>query len=155
MSQANVASTPDHEINIHLDPIDFFEPFCFDLNHCLVFDDPLTVRGNKAAEDVRLNALIQVNLANADRGFIPGNVRGSPLSNTPSLRGIWYQSNFLRHGLAHTFREAVLAPGHPALGPGELGFATDALGNIDVHGATSKLSSSDLDALFQYVQTIE
>jgi DNA-binding beta-propeller fold protein YncE/cytochrome c peroxidase len=155
MSQANVASTPDKEINIHLDPIDFFEPFCFDLNHCLVFDDPLAVRGNRAAEDVRLDALIQINLANVDRGFVPGNVRGQPLSNTPSLRGIWYQSNFLRHGLAHTFREAVLAPGHPALGPGELGFAIDALGNIDVHGATSKLSSADLDALFQYVQTLE
>jgi hypothetical protein len=45
----------------------------------------------------------------------------------PSLRGLWFQSNFLRHGLAHTIREAILAPGHRALEGGERGFAVDAL----------------------------
>lgn len=155
MVEAITSSTPDHEINIHLDPVDFFEPFCFDLSKCLVFEDPLAVRGNTAAESARLDALIQINLANVDRGFVPGNVRGQPQSNTPSLRGIWFQSNFLRHGHAHTFSEAVLAPGHPALGPGEQGFAIDALGNMDVHGATSKLTAAELDALFLFVQTIE
>src|SRR5262249_17721480 len=131
MVEAIVASTPGHEINIHLDPIDFFEPFCFAANPCLVFDDPIAARGNNALETDRLNALVQVNLANADRGFIPGNLRGQPQSNTPSLRGIWYQSNFLRHGLAHTLNETILAPGHPALHEGERGYAVDALGNID------------------------
>jgi len=148
-------NTPDREINIHLDPIDFFEPFCFDLQTCLVFEDPIAVRGNQALESQRLDALIKINLANADRGFIPGNVRGQPQSNTPSLRGIWYQTNFLRHGAAHSLKEAVLAPGHPALGQGELGFAIDALGHTDVHGQTSKLSKDEVEALNLYVQSIE
>jgi hypothetical protein len=155
MLQAIASSTADHEINIHLDPIDYFEPFCFDLTKCLVFEDPLAVRGNTSAESARLDALVQINLANVDRGFVPGNVRGQPASNTPSLRGIWFQSNFLRHGHAHTFSEAVLAPGHPALAPGEQGFAIDALGRVDVHGATSKLAAADLDALFLFIQSIE
>jgi len=145
----------DREINIHLDPIDYFEPFCFDLVTCLVFEDPIAVRGNAALEGQRLDALIKINLANADRGFIPGNVRGQPQSNTPSLRGIWFQTNFLRHGVAHSLKEAVLAPGHPALGPGELGFAIDALGHTDVHGNTSKMSKDDVEALNLYVQSIE
>ncbi|HZJ62249.1 MAG TPA: hypothetical protein VFD36_01900, partial [Kofleriaceae bacterium] len=132
-----------------------FEPFCFDLQTCLVFEDPIAVRGNQALETQRLDALIKVNLANVDRGFIPGNVRGQPQSNTPSLRGIWYQTNFLRHGVAHSLKEAVLAPGHPALGPGELGYAIDALGHTDVHGQTSKLSKDDVEALNLYVQSIE
>lgn len=155
MVQSIAPSTAGKEINIHLDPIDYFEPFCFDLNKCLVFEDPLAVRGNNAAESERLDALIKINLANADRGFIPGNVRGQPQSNTPSLRGIWFQSNYLRHGLAHSLREAILAPGHPALSEGEKGFAVDALGNFDVHGATRSLSTADVDALWLYVQTIE
>jgi hypothetical protein len=145
----------DREINIHVDPIDFFIPVCFDLNTCLVFEDPLTVRGNARAEGARLEALVKVNLANADRGFVPGNVRGSPQANTSSLRGIWFQNNFLRHGLAHSLKEAVLAPGHPLLGNGENGFAIDALGNKDVHGATSKLSAADFDALSLFIQSIE
>jgi cytochrome c peroxidase len=148
---------PDREINIHLDPIDFFVPFCFNLqtNNCLTFEDPIAVRGNVAVESDRLEALTKVNLANADRGFIPGNVRGQPSSNTPSLRGIWWQTNFLRHGHAHSLKEAVLAPGHALLGPGELGFAVDALGHFDVHGTTSKMSASDFDALRTFVQSIE
>ena len=126
-------ATPGREINIHLDPIDFFEPFCFDVDNCLTFDDPLAVRGNAAQETERLDVLVTINLANVDRGFVPGNVRGQPQSNTSPLRGIWWQSNFLRHGLAHTLKETILAPGHPALAAGERGYAVDALGNIDVH----------------------
>jgi DNA-binding beta-propeller fold protein YncE len=154
---ARSGGTPDREINIHLDPIDFFTPFCFDLqkNACLTFDDPIAARGNNALESDRLEALTKVNLQNADRGFIPGNVRGQPLSNTPSLRGVWFQTNFLRHGHAHSFKEAVLAPGHPLLGPGENGFAVDALGHFDVHGTTSKMSESDFEALRVFVESIE
>lgn len=155
MVTAIAPSTPGKEINVHLDPIDYFAPFCFDLNKCLVFDDPLAVRGNTALESERLDVLVKINLANIDRGFIPGNVRGQPQSNTPSLRGIWFQSNFLRHGLAHTLKEAILAPGHPALAAGEQGFAVDALGNFDVHGTTGNLSAADVDALYLYIQTIE
>jgi hypothetical protein len=125
------------------------------VQNCLTFEDPLAVRGNNAAESDRLDALITINLANADRGFVPGNLRGSPATNTPSLRGIWFQTNYLRHGHAHTLRESILAPGHPALNPGEKGFAVDALGNIDVHGTTSTLSATDIDDLFLYIQTIE
>ncbi|HUQ03894.1 MAG TPA: cytochrome c peroxidase [Kofleriaceae bacterium] len=155
MLEAISGATPDREINVHLDPIDFFTPFCFDVQNCLTFEDPLAVRGNNAAESDRLDALVTINLANADRGFVPGNLRGSPATNTPSLRGIWFQTNYLRHGHAHTLREAILAPGHPALTGGEKGFAVDALGNIDVHGATSTLSATDVDDLYLYLQTIE
>ncbi len=149
------ASTNDREINLHLDPIDYFIPACFDVTSCLVFEDPLAVQGNFAAESERLDALVRINLANADRGFVPGNVRGQPKVNTPSLRGIWWQGNFLRHGHAHTLKEAVLAPGHPLLGPGERGYAIDALGNRDVHGVTSSMSAADFDAMFLFVQAIE
>jgi cytochrome c peroxidase len=155
MLEAISSSTVDKEINIHLDPIDYFAPFCFDVTSCLVFEDPLAVRGNLAAETERLDALVQVNLANADRGFVPGNLRGQPKTNTPSLRGNWFQSNFLRHGHAHTLKEAVLAPGHPLLGEGEQGYAVNALGNFDVHGVTSKLSAADFDALYAFVLSIE
>jgi hypothetical protein len=51
--------------------------------------------------------------------------------------------------------EAVLAPGHPALRPGERGWAIDALGQIDVHGMTSQLSPDDVEALVLYVLSIE
>jgi DNA-binding beta-propeller fold protein YncE len=155
MVQSIAPSTAGKEINIHLDPIDYFIPACFDLNKCEIFEDPLAVRGNTAAETERLDVLVKINLANVDRGFVPGNVRGQPQSNTASLRGIWYQTNFLRHGLAHSFREAVLAPGHPALHDGERGFAVDALGNFDVHGATKAFSVADMDALSLFIQTIE
>jgi cytochrome c peroxidase len=153
--EAIAPGTADREINVHLDPIDYFAPFCFDLATCLVFEDPLAVRGNAVAETARLDALVTVNLANADRGFVPGNVRGQPQSNTPSLRGVWFQSNFLRHGHARNLKEAVLAPGHALLGTGESGFAIDALGNTDVHGVTSKLSAAEFDALNLFVQSIE
>jgi DNA-binding beta-propeller fold protein YncE len=156
MIQANATSNAgaSHEINVHLNPIDFFEPFCFSLDKCLVFNDPLAVRGSKA-EDDRLLALVFVNLDNLDRGFIPGNVPGQPMSNTPSLRGNWVQTNFLRHGLSHSIRETVLGPGHPALKDGELGYAIDASGTQDVHGTTKNLSADDVAALNVYVKTIE
>lgn len=155
MTSAIHPTQPDREINIHVNPIDFFIPGCFDINACLVFEDPALAARNSAAESARLDALIKVNLANVDRGFVPGNVVGQPSVNTPSLRGIWYQPNFLRHGLAHSLREAILAPGHPLLQPGETGFAVDALGNVDVHGVTSKMSQADFDALNLFVQSIE
>jgi DNA-binding beta-propeller fold protein YncE len=155
MLEAFSGSTPDREINIHLDPVDYFIPACFDATSCLVFEDPLAVRGNFAAESERLDVIVKINLANADRGFVPGNVRGRPQVNTPSIRGIWFQPNFLRHGLARTLKEAVLAPGHPLLAEDERGWAMDALGQIDVHGVTSKLSADDFEALYQFVQSIE
>jgi cytochrome c peroxidase len=155
MLEAITPAVADREINIHLNPIDYFAPFCFDVSSCLVFEDPLAVRGNATAESARLDALIKINLANADRGFIPGNVRGQPQSNTPSLRGIWFQSNFLRHGHAHSLKEAILAPGHPLLASDQTGFAIDALGHTDVHGATSKMSAADFEALNLFVQSIE
>jgi DNA-binding beta-propeller fold protein YncE/cytochrome c553 len=155
MLQAISASVADAEINIHLDPIDYFVPFCFDGQSCLSFEDPLVVRGNNALETERLELLAQVNLADPDRGFIPGNVRGRPAVNTPSLRGVWWGSNYLRHGHARTINEAVLAPGHQALRPGEKGFAVDALGSFDVHGETSTLTPQQIDALVLYVSSIE
>lgn len=155
MKDAYSGSTPDDEINIHLDPIDYFVPFCFDNTECLMFEDPLAAKGNDALEDDRLNALVLVNLANADRQFIPGNVRGQPMVNTPSLRGHWWQGNFLRHGLANSVAEAILPPGSTALPDGARGYAIDRFGKIDVHGRTSTMSADDVDALRLYLTSIE
>jgi cytochrome c5 len=149
------ASANDREINVHLDPIDYFVPFCFDITNCLSFEDPLAVRGSVVEETRRLQLLIDVNLADPARQFVPGNVRGAVQVNTPSLRGVWTQSNLLHHGLGHTIAEAILAPGHAALQKGELGWAIDALGNLDVHGTTKNMSADQLKALIRYVENIE
>lgn len=155
MLDALAPSTADHEVNIYLDPIEFFIPFCFDSSNCLEFDDPLTVRGTRTEEARRLSLLVSFNLADPDRGFIPGNVRGAPQINTPSLRGVWTQVGLLRMAEARSVREAVLGPGHAALRPGETGYAIDALGNMDVHGATSRLKPDQVDALYWFVQSIQ
>jgi cytochrome c peroxidase len=144
----------DTSINVQVNPIDFFIPSCFTVDSCLRFEDPIPLRGT-AAETQALEALTKVNLANADRGFFPGNVIGQAQTNTPSLRGIWFQGNYLRHGLSHSLKESVLAPGHPLLGSGENGFAIDASGKIDVHGRTSKMSKADFEALTFFVMSIE
>jgi hypothetical protein len=148
-------SQQDSEINVHLAPIDFFVPFCFDSERCLQFDDPLVVRGVEPAESDRLDLLVRINLADPDRGFIPGNLPGQPVANTPSLRGTWWKTNLLHHGHANTVAEAILGPGHAALREGEDGFAVDALGQVDVHGATSGLSPDQVEALVLYVSSIE
>jgi len=148
-------SQQDSEINVHLAPIDFFVPFCFDSERCLQFDDPLVVRGVEPAESDRLDLLVRINLADPDRGFIPGNLPGQPVANTPSLRGTWWKTNLLHHGHANTVAEAMLGPGHGALREGEDGFAVDALGQVDVHGATSGLSPDQVEALVLYVSSIE
>jgi len=155
MLEAIAPSTADHEINVHVTPIDYFVPFCFNGQSCLQFDDPLLVRGNNTAETDRLNVMIAFNLGDPDRGFIPGNVPGEPQANTPSLRGTWWKANFLHHGHARSIPEAILAPGHPALRTGENGWAIDALGDVDVHGATSTLTQDQVDALVLYVSSIE
>jgi len=150
----------DTAINVHLAPVDFFIPGCFSKAQCLVFDDPLLVTGNLALETARLEAIVKVNLANADRGFVPGNVTGAAQANTPAISANWWQANFLRHGLAHNLNEAILAPGHPLLkqaGPGvaaETGFAVDFDGKYNVHGSTREITAAQLAALTLYVQSI-
>jgi DNA-binding beta-propeller fold protein YncE len=148
-------SVPDSEVNMHVQPLDFFIPFCFDVANCLAFDDPLVVRGNAAEEGRRLQQIIDVNLADPARQFIPGNVRGAIQVNTPSLRGVWTQANILHHGLGRTVNEAILGPGHPALAAGEKGWAVDGLGKFDVHGKTSQLTADQVRALVRYVENIE
>jgi DNA-binding beta-propeller fold protein YncE len=155
MLEAIRPASGDGEINIHVSPIDYFVPFCFDASSCLSFEDPLVVRGVEPAESDRLDLLIDVNLGDPDRGFVPGNLPGQPTTNTPSLRGLWWRANFLHHGHAQTVAEAILAPGHPALRAGEDGFAVDALGRVDVHGATSQLSPDQVADLILYVNGIE
>lgn len=144
----------DHEVNTWT-KLDYFIFACFDVNNCLEFDDPLAVRGDTNEETRRLNLLLTVNLEDPDRQFIPGDVVGQAYVNTPSLRGVWSQANLLHHGLGHSVREAVLAPGHPALQPGETGFAIDQFGKIDVHGATSTLAAAQVQSLVTYVLNIE
>jgi cytochrome c peroxidase len=144
----------DHEVNLWTS-LDYFKFACFDLSNCLEFDDPLAVRGDVTEETRRLNLILQVNLLNPDRQFIPGDVVGQASVNTPSLRGVWSEANLLHHGYGHSIREAILAPGHPALQAGETGFAIDQFQKIDVHGATSKLSTADVNALVRYVESIQ
>ncbi len=146
--------TTTQEINVHQDELDFFSPFCFDDENCLRFDDPAAQRGT-AEEEERLFRLSLVNIADPDRGFVPGQVVGQSRVNTPSLRGVWLQYNLLRHGHARSFREAVLAPGHSALQSGEIGFAIDRQSSVNVHGVTSDLSADDIEALELYVRSIE
>jgi DNA-binding beta-propeller fold protein YncE len=155
MLDATTASPVDKEINVHLDPVDFFVPFCFNATNCLFFEDPLAVRGNQAAESARLDLLVRINLADPERGFVPGNVRGQPTSNTRSLRGLWTQTNLLHNGYAQSVAEAILPPGHSALRAGELGYAVTAGGEIDVHGSTSALTPEQVNALILYTSSIE
>ncbi len=154
MLEGITESTPDSEINIHT-PLDAFTPFCFDSTSCLTFQDPLAVRGVEPAESDRLALIIAINLADPDRGFVPGYVPGQPVVNTSSLRATWWRSNYLHHGMAHSIAEAILAPGHPGLRDGERGYAVNALGEVDVHGVTSDLSVADVEALVLYVLSIE
>ncbi len=143
----------DAEINFQYDPLDYFEPFCFDENLCLRFDNPLTQNGEE--EDRRLRRITIVNLADPDRGFVPGQVVGSSRTNTPSLRGVWLQHNLLRHGEALSLEEAILPPGHAALKEGQKGFAMDQFGDIDVHGRTSQLSPDEVESLVWFLRSIE
>ncbi|WP_394850108.1 hypothetical protein LZC95_21950 [Pendulispora brunnea] len=157
MTDAIRPSVAGPEINVHPRPLDYFVPFCFQADNCVEFQDPLAAGapGSNAEEDRRLKLLIQFNLGDPDRTFIPGNVVGQPHINTPSLRGVWTQAALLHHGMATTIREAILAPGHPALGEGEAGWAVLQDGTKDVHGVTSSLSKEDVDALVRYVESIE
>jgi DNA-binding beta-propeller fold protein YncE len=151
--EAAARDTSDAEINYFEPDQDSFQPFSFDTNLQLRFENPLASNGDE--ETRRLVRLALINLADPDRQFLPGNVIGQQRVNTPSLRGVWLQYNLLRHGLALSFREAVLAPGHPALKPGEQGFAVNSNLEPDVHGKTSDLSAAEVDALEFYVRSIE
>jgi DNA-binding beta-propeller fold protein YncE len=142
----------DRELTPYIDPLDAFVPFCFDLSSCMRFLDPLAVKTSDPNEETRrLDLLMKVNLADPQRGFIPGNVPGQPRIDTPSLRAVWTQPSLLHHALAHSIAESILAPGHPA----GSGFAVDAKGAFDVHGATSKLSPDDVKALEMWVESLE
>ncbi len=147
--------TPSPEINVHLDPVDFFTPFCFTGESCFAFEDPLEDGIDAAEETRRLELLVRFQLADPQRGFVPGNVRGQPSANVPSLRGVWTEVNFLHHGLARSIREAILGPGHSALAAGETGFAIDRAGALDRHGFTSALTPEEVEALVRYVRSIE
>jgi cytochrome c peroxidase len=153
--QSSPIAQNDHEVNVNLDPLDFFIPLCFDVNNCLEFDDPLLERGNINEETRRLNLLLTVNLADVTRQFIPGNVRGALQLNTPSLRGVWTQAALLHNGFGHNITESILGPGHPALGPGETGWAVDVRGTLDVHGSTKGLTADQVRQLVRYVENIE
>jgi DNA-binding beta-propeller fold protein YncE len=156
MQDAATSETTPAEINWHDDDQDGFQPFAFDQNLMLRFDNPRASNGDE--ETRRLVRLALINLADPDREHIPGNVIGQPRVNTPSLRGVWLQYNLLRHGLALNLREAVLAPGHPVLREGEKGFAIDriqGMENANVHGVTEDLNESEMEQLEYYVRSIE
>lgn len=72
----------------------------------------------------------------------------------PQLRGLWDRADLFFHdGRARGLREALATPGHPALGPGELG-RNETHGMADTHGATSHLSADDLDDLIAFLRTL-
>ena len=142
------------ETNFQYNPIDYFLPFCFTEEECLTFDNPLAVRGSDE-ETERLIRLALLNLADPDRGFIPGQVINQPRVNTPSLRGVWLQHNLLRHGRAFSIREAVLPPGHEALRVNEQGWAVNRRNDFDVHGETQDLTTAQVEALELFVKSIE
>ena len=156
MQRASASATTPQEVAYIHDPLDYFAPFAFGADLVLSFDNPLAVRdSDAAAETERLIRLAIINLADRDRGFLPGNPIGQARVNTPSLRGVWLQHSLLRHGQAASIREAVLPPGHSALRDGEQGWAMDLAGNFDVHGATRDLDETEVEALELYVRSIE
>ncbi len=70
------------------------------------------------------------------------------------LRGIWDRaSRYLHDGRAHSLREALATPGHPALREGETGY-NETYGMPDTHGATSHLSAEQLDDLIAFVRSL-
>lgn len=72
----------------------------------------------------------------------------------PQLRGIWDRAGrFYHDGRAHSLREALCTPGHPALRPGEQGF-NETFGMPDTHGATSTLSPEQIDDLVAFLLTL-
>lgn len=155
------------EVNLQLQ-MDTFMPFGFDEENILFFEDPLAEQPASQAElDTLLRQRI-VNLEDPERGTPVGSTEGQVAVNTPSLRGVWWNPNFLHHGLAKTFREAVSGPGHtqlrteaflmngshPDMNGGERGWAVNITGSFNAHGMTSELSDEQLTALEYYIMSI-
>jgi mono/diheme cytochrome c family protein len=147
-------SISDAEINIH-SKLDFFTPFCFDTQSCLVFDDPLAATGDQVEQDQRLALIQRINFDDVERQHLPGNMVGSPSTNTPSLRGAWWAASYLHHALARSIYEATLSPGHPGLRDGERGYAVSTSGDFNSHGTTKDFTPEQVDALILYVESIE
>jgi hypothetical protein len=171
-AQFDNGSQPDEEVNMHLD-MDGFMPFGFDDENALEFKDPLS-QDRGSAEEIKRREIIElVNLADPERGHVPGYVIGQPKMNTPSLRGVWWNPSYMHHSMAKTFREAIVRPGHealrtegedalflmngahPDLGTEERGWAINVQGNPDAHGATSSMGEEELKALEAYVYALE
>ena len=72
----------------------------------------------------------------------------------PQLRGLWDRApRFYHDGRAHTLREALLPPGHPALGDGEIG-RNERDGVADSHGGTSQLDAGEVEDLIAFVMSL-
>lgn len=72
----------------------------------------------------------------------------------PSLRGIWDRApGMLHHGSARGLVEVLASPGHPALGPGEVG-RNERDGMPDTHGGTSHLDRDEVQALIDFIETL-
>lgn len=70
------------------------------------------------------------------------------------LRGLWDRaSRYFHDGRAHSLREALATPYHPALLIGETGY-NESFGMPDTHGATSHLSPEELDDLISFLLTL-
>ena len=158
----------NEEVNLQL-PIDTFMPFGFDEENILFFQDPLAETPGSQAELDALFGQRKVGLEDNERGTIVGSTEGQVSVNTPTLRGVWWGNNFLRGGMAKTFREAISGPGHtqlrtdgvllmngahPELNGGERGWAFNITGSYQAHGMTGSLSDEQLRALEYFVKSI-
>ena len=150
------SSVSDAEQAVH-QVVDDLIPFCFDGDSCLVFGDPIAAAedGDLEEEARRLELIARFRPTDRAEGFLPGNLVGQPRVNTPSLRGTWWSAAELAAAGTRGLREVILAPGHPALREGETGLAVSAEGDFDVHGATSTLTPTEVDALVLFVESIE
>ncbi len=136
-------------------------------NHC----HPLPVTAvsitfNPFEVPLRFPAVITPRLGPSDENvdvITPGFLQTFPESEqdasgarfgVPQIRGIWDRAEMFYHdGRVRTLREALAPPGHPALGPGEVG-RNETFGIRDTHGATSNLTTEELEDLITFLLTL-
>lgn len=108
----------------------------------------------------RKNPLTGINADTVNAGFLgtftstQQDDDGTLRFGAPILRGIWDRATrFFHDGRASSLREAIATPGHPVLGPGQVGFnETD--GVIDTHGGTSHLTPAEFEDLLRFLLSL-
>lgn len=123
-----------------------FDPFDVPLRFPPVITPTLNPNTGKAADTITAGFLQTFPLAVQSEAGIHFGV--------PQLRGIWDRARrFYHDGRARSLREALATPGHPALGPGEVGH-NETRGMRDTHGATGHLSAQELADLIAFLESL-